>query len=328
MKRREILFVLGAGALAWPLAARAQPDRPVVGVLGAGSAAQNAPWLAGFVAGLKDAGLVDGESVTIEYRWADGDYARLPAMAADLVRRQVAVIFASGGAAPVQAAMAATSSIPIVFSAGADPVRQGFVKSIARPEGNVTGAVFAFESLGAKRLELLRELIPGAATIGVLGNWEAGSSSSEADRRQVEAAGTAAGLRIISVTAKSEPELDAAFATLVREGAQGVVVGIDGFLGFARERIVDLATRHAIPAIYFEREFISAGGLMSYGISVRAVYRQVGLYAGRILRGAKPGELPVVAMTTFELILNLKAAKAIGLTVPPTLLIAADEVIE
>jgi putative ABC transport system substrate-binding protein len=324
MKRREFITLLG-GAAAWPLAARAQqPAMPVVGFLRSTPAAPVMHLVAAFQQGLRDEGFIEGQNVSIEYRSADNQLDRLPGLAADLVRRQVTVIVGNTPAA--KAAKAATQSIPIIFVTGEDPVTTGLVDSLNRPSGNLTGVVFfASGHLGTKRVELLHELVPKPAIIAVL--MDPGFAT---ELPAVEAAGRALGrqLLVIMMKAASEPELDAAFSAIVQAGAGALVVGGGPFFTSQRRRLVELAARHAIPAIYDTRDHVEVGGLMSYGTSLTGAYRQAGLYAGRVLKGAKTSELPVMQPTTFELVINLKTAKALGLTVPLIMQMTADEVIE
>jgi putative tryptophan/tyrosine transport system substrate-binding protein len=328
MRRREFITLLGGAAAAWPIAARAQQQAmPVIGLLHPTSLEAFFDRLRGFRQGLKDIGYVEGENVTIEYRWAEGQYDRLPELAAELVRRRVAVIAATGGPPAAFAAKAATTTIPIVFLVGDDPVKLGLVASLARPGGNVTGINFFAVELAAKRLELLRELVPGVTRIAVLVN-PASAEVTASTLRDVETAARAITpqMQIFNVT--SSREIDAAFATLVRERVDTVFVSSGSFFADRRVQLVLLATRHAIPAIYPFRDFAEAGGLMSYGASLTDAYRQVGVYVGRILKGAKPADLPVAQSTKFELVINAQAARVLGLTIPPTLLARADEVIE
>jgi len=329
MKRRAFITLLGGAAVALPLAARAQqPAMPVIGFLDPRSLHYTvADQQRAFRQGLKDAGYVEGESVVIEYRWAEGQIDRLPALAAELVRRRVAVITTGGGPAAALAAKAATTTIPIVFVVGEDPVKLGLVASLARPGGNLTGINLVIGELTAKRLGLLRELVPGAARVAVLVN-PANTANAETTLRDVELAARAMGLQIQVIKASSSREIEAAFATFVGERPDALFVGNDAFLISRRVQLVHLATRHAIPATYTARDFAEVGGLMSYGSNITDAYRQFGVYAGRILKGAKPAELPVVQSTKFELVINLPTARMLGLTVPDKLIAAADEVIE
>jgi putative tryptophan/tyrosine transport system substrate-binding protein len=325
MKRREFITLLGGAAASWPLAVRAQQAAmPVIGFL---SSSRDAYRLGAFRQGLKDAGFIEGENVVIEYRWADDQIDRLPALATELVRRQVAVIAAIGGVPPAFAAKAATTTIPIVFLAGEDPVKLGLVASLARPGGNLTGInVFSLE-LVAKRLELLRELVPGAIRIAVLVD-PANPAGTESTLRGVQAAARAMGLQIQVLNASTIHEIDAAFATLVSERPDALLVGPGAFLQDRRAQLAQLAAHHSVPTIHQDRLYAEVGGLMSYGASLTDGYRHVGVYTGRILKGAKPADLPVVQSTKFELVINASTARMLGLTVPEKLLVAADEVIE
>jgi putative tryptophan/tyrosine transport system substrate-binding protein len=325
MKRREFITLLGSAAAAWPIVAQAQQTAtPVIGFLRSTSAADAAEFVIAFRQGLKDAGFVEGQNVAIEFRWAEGQNDRLTTHLAELIRRPVAVIV--GDAVPMLAAKAATTTIPIVFAAGGDPVGQGLVASLSRPGGNVTGVHFFAGVLGAKRLELLRQLVPKAKTIAML--VHPNTPNTEAERRDVQAAAQTIGEQLIIVDASSDGDIDTAFATFVQRGAGALLTGSGPFLTSHRVRLVALAVRHALPAIYSQREYPAAGGLMSYGASVADAYRQAGTYAGRILRGEKPADLPVMRSTKFEFVINLKTAKSLGLEIPSNLLATADEVIE
>jgi ABC-type uncharacterized transport system substrate-binding protein len=328
MKRRDFITLLGgAGAAAWPRAARAQQAvMAVVGFLSARSPAESASALQAFRQGLGQSGYFEGKNVTIEYRWAEGRYDRLPEFAAELIRRQVAVIAATGGEPSPLAAKAATAAIPIVFTIGSDPVDLGLVASLNKPGGNVTGVTFIFAETGSKRLELVRQLVPNATTIATLVNPSFPPSAAEI--RDIQAAARTLGVQINVLNAGNESQIDAAFATIVQHGADALVVGTDPFLLGQRAQLVRLAGRHAIPTLYFSREFVDDGGLMSYGANIANGYRQAGVYTGQILSGANPATLPVVRPTQFLLLLNLKTAKALSLEIPPLLLALADEVIE
>jgi putative tryptophan/tyrosine transport system substrate-binding protein len=326
MKRRAFIAALG-GAAAWPLGARAQqPAIPVIGFLSSASPEAFGDLVAAFIRGLNAAGFIESQNVAIEYRWAQFQYDRLPALATELVRRPVTVIVASGGVAPTVAAKAATTTIPIVFTTGTDPVKTGLVVSLSRPGGNVTGVSFFASSLGAKRLELLRELVPAAATVAMLVNPT--NPSTDPEVLDVQMAARALGVQLQLLPASTGPEVDAAFANLIRQRIEAVLIQTDPLLLGFRVQLVALARRYAIPTIYQFRAFVADGGLISYGPSNADAYRQAGVYTGRILKGEKPANLPVQLPTRFELVINLKTAKALGLTAPPALLAGADEVIE
>jgi putative ABC transport system substrate-binding protein len=327
VKRRDFLALLGGVAVAAPPAARAQQKpMPVIGLLSGASPDPNASFVAAFRQGLNETGYVEGQNIAIEYRWAEGRYDRLPALAADLVGRNVDVIAATGGIASARAAKSATSTIPIVFTGGGDPVGEGLVASFARPGDNLTGVTFMTPELTPKWLELLSELVPQARVIALLVNPT--SPGAERIIRDVQEAARTKGLQLSILKAGTQSEIDAAFATLVQLQAGALVVATDAFLNSRREQLVRLASRHSVPAISEFREFAAAGGLISYGPSLTAVARQAGAYVGRILAGANPADLPVMQPTTFELVINLNTAKALGLTVPQALLARADEVIE
>jgi ABC-type uncharacterized transport system substrate-binding protein len=326
MKRRAFITLLG-GTAAWPLVAQAQqPTMPVIGYLGSGSPASFAQMTAAFREGLKEIGFVEGQNVTIDYRWADGQYDRLPALAADLAQRGVAVIFASGGAAPTRAAKAATATIPIVFTTAYDPVTLGLVGSISRPEGNVTGVTFFAGSLGAKRVELLRELLPKATMIVMLANPS--NPVADAEMKEVQSAAKALGVQLQVLTGSTERDIDAVFASFAQHRPDALFVHPDPFFTSRSHQIVVLAALHAVPAIYPNRGFVMAGGLISYGGRQIDAYHQAGVYAGKILKGSKPAELPVMQPTRFELVINFKTAKTLGLDLPWFLQQRADEVIE
>jgi putative tryptophan/tyrosine transport system substrate-binding protein len=324
MKRRQFITLLG-GAAAWPLAANAQqPAMPVIGFLRSATLADVPHIVTAFREGLKEAGFVEGQNVAIEFRSAEDHLDRLPALADDLISRQVAVIVANHNAA--LAAKATTTTVPIVFATGADPVSGHLVASLNRPGGNVTGVSYFAGVLGAKRLDLLRQLVPGATTIAMLDSF--GTPDTEAERREVQAAALAIGQQLIFLDVSSVGDIETAFATLVERGASALLVGASAFTNSHRERIAALAARHRIPAIHHAREFAAAGGLMSYAPSISDAYRQTGIYTGRILKREKPADLPVLQPTKFELVINRKTANALGLTIPQTLLVAADEIIE
>jgi putative ABC transport system substrate-binding protein len=326
VNRREFITLVGGTAVAWPFAARAQQAMPVVGFLNPGLSGSSSFLVTAFRDGLKEANYVEGKNVVVEYRWANGHYDQLQKLAADLVQRQAAVIAATGGTISAKAAKAATTSIPIVFNVGDDPVKSGLVASFSRPAGNSTGVSTLSPLLEAKRLGLLRELVPQAAIIAVLLN--PANPDAELQRRDLEAAATALRQQLRIFNASSESELDTAFTALVQQRTDALLVGNDAFFTNRREQIVGLAARHAVPTIYTFRSFAESGGLMSYSTDLVEVYRQVGLYVGRILKREKPGDLPVVQPTKFELVINIKTARVLGLKISDNLLSLADEVIE
>jgi putative tryptophan/tyrosine transport system substrate-binding protein len=326
VKRREFITLLG-GAAAWPLAARAQqPAMPVIGFLSSRSASPSAEMVAAFRQSLSRAGYVEGRSVAIEYRWADGQYNRLPALAAELVRRRVDVIVATGGPPSPQAAMAATQTIPIVFTTQRDPVKEGLVPGLNRPGGNATGVTFFGAPLVAKRLELLHQLVPKASSVAMLINPNNPSGELEAQEAQTTA--MILGLQLFVVRATNESEFATAFQAMIEHRTGALYVGSDQFFNDRHDPLIALAARHSLPAIYFLRDFARAGGLMSYGNDLAELYSQAGAYTARVLRGERPAELPVIQATKFQAVLNLKTAKALGLEVPTSILLLADEVIE
>src|SRR5262245_23128767 len=326
MRRREFITLLDGAAAAWPIASRAQqPAMPVVGFLNAGSPGPLRQQIAAFLEGLKQSGYVEGQNVAVEYRSAEGQFDRLPALAADLVRRQVAVLFATSSDGAL-AAKQATATIPIVFGIGGDPVALGLVASLSRPSGNITGIYFFTQDMEAKRLGVLHEMVPQATTIAVLVNPN--YSPAESQLRDVQEAAARLGVQLVVVRANAESDFDAAFATIVRQRAGALLVVASPFFNSRREQLVVLAVRHAVPTIYEWREFAAAGGLMSYGTGLAEAYRQGGVYVGRILKGEKPADLPVLQSTKFEFVINLKTAKSLGLEVPLHLQQIADEVIE
>ena len=327
MKRREFMTLLGSAAAAWPLAARGQQAGvQVIGLLSSLTANDRARIMAPFQRGLDEAGLVEGRNVAIEYRWAEGRYERLPVLAADLVRRQVADLAALSGTPAALAAKAATTTIPIIFAMGSDPVEMGLVPGLSRPGANITGVTFFTAALGAKRVGLLHELVPKAVTIVLLTNADNPASIADATNARAAAEGIWQQVRTVNVVTGGD--IDTAFEKFARERPDVLYVGPDPLFFAERDRLAALATRHTLPTIYGDREIAVAGGLMSYGASMTDAYRQAGSYAGRILKGEKAGDLPVVLPTKFELVINMKVAKALGLEIPPTLLARADEVIE
>jgi putative ABC transport system substrate-binding protein len=326
VKRRELMLLVGGAMTAWPFATRAQQKAmPVIGFLGSTSPGPYAPFVAAFRQGLAETGYVEGQNLAIEYRWAEGSYDRLPALATDLVGRKVDLI-ATSGSPSAPAAKGATSTIPIVFTALGDPVGAGLVASLARPGGNLTGSSIMAIELTAKRLELLYELVPQAGVIALLVNPN--GLNAEPTIREAQKAARAKGVQLAILRTGTESEIDAAFASLVQLHAGGLIVGAEPFFTSRRDQLVALAARHAVPAIYELREFAASGGLISYGASITASYRLAGIYAGKILKGAKPADMPIEQPTKFELVINLKTANALGLTVPQSILARADEVIE
>jgi putative ABC transport system substrate-binding protein len=327
MRRRQFLGILGSAAAVWPLAARAQqPAMPVIGYLSARSPEDTAHLVEAFRRGLSEAGFVVGRNVTVEYGWALGQQNRLPGLAADLVRKPVTLLVATGGEAAALAARAATPTIPLAFIIGGDPVKLGLAASYSRPGGNATGISILTSTLEPKRLELLRELVPHASKIGAL--LDPNFPPYESQLRDVREAARALDLQVQELRASSDAEIDAAFETVAQQRIAAVTVAAGPFFDTRRDKVVALAARYMVPTMYHFREFTAAGGLMSYGVDARVTYRQIGVYAGGILKGEKPGELPILQPTKFELVINLKAAKALGLKVPLTLQVAADEVIE
>jgi putative ABC transport system substrate-binding protein len=327
MRRRKFIALLGGTVVAWSLGVSAQKSAlPVIGFLGSASPTQWAPFVVAFRQGLNETGYVEGKNVAIEFRWAEGHYDRVPALAADLVRRQVTVIFATGAGGGAQAAKAATSTIPIVFTGG-DGVKMGLVASLSHPGGNVTGVNFFTNELMPKRLQLLHELVPNATVVAFIRNPSDPTGTGESRARNVQETARTFGLQLRLLSAASEQEIDAAFATFAQLRPGALLVDSDLFFNARREQFVALAARHAVPAIYDVRDYVAAGGLMSYGASIAEAYRQAGVYTGRILNGAKPADLPVLQSTTFELVINARTAKTLGLSIAQSLLLRA-EVIE
>jgi putative ABC transport system substrate-binding protein len=326
MKRREFISLLGGAAVAWPLAARGQqPAMPVVGFLRNTSALDSANLVMSFRQGLREVGYTEGQNFTIEFRWSDGQDDQLPKLAAELVRHPVAVLIAANLTALV-AAKSATATIPVVFVTGDDPIQLGFVDSFNRPAGNITGVSFYSGTLGAKQVELLHELVPNATAIGMLVNPN--NPAAETQIKVAQSAARALGLKIEPVHARNHSDFDAAFETFAQQRIPALLIGGDALFNSQRDRLAALAAHHRLAALHFAREYLSAGGLIVYGASITDAYRQVGVYAGRLLGGAKPAELPVMLPTKFELAINLRTAKALGLEIPPKLLALADEVIE
>jgi putative ABC transport system substrate-binding protein len=327
LKRREFIALVGGTAVAWPLAVRAQqPPIPIIGYLSSTAAAPYAPFVAAFQQGLKETGFIVGKNVTMEYRWAEGQAARLPELAADLVRHQVALIAVGGGGGTALAAKAATSTIPIVFAFGSDPVKLGLVASLNHPGGNITGVSYLATELGPKRLELLREMLPNATAVGFLVNPRNPNTAS--DLPDMEAAARSLGQQLVIATVRGDSEIETAFAALKQRQVDGLVIQADAFLLSRRALLAALTLRDRIPSIHVERDYAVAGGLLSYGTDFANANREAGIYAGRILKGEKPADLPVQLPTRFQLVINLGTAKTLGLTVPDTLLARADEVIE
>ena len=327
MRRREFITLVGGAAAAWPLVARAQqPAMPVIGFLSGTSSKGYAPYLAAFREGLREGGFVEGQNVTIEYRWADDHYERLPELAADLVTRRVALIAAAGGSPAALAAKSATTTIPIVFQIGVDPVKAGLVSSLNQPGGNITGFANLALEVGPKRLELLHRLVPNATNIAVLVN--PARSNVEAETKDMQSAANKLGLQLNVLYASTERDFDKVFATSVQLRAGGVVISGDPFFNTRSEELAAMAIHYMVPAIYQFHEFAAAGGLVSYGSSIKNTHREAGIYTARILKGEKPADLPVQEPNKVELIINLKTAKTLGLEIPPSILTSADEVIE
>jgi putative ABC transport system substrate-binding protein len=326
MRRREFITLLGGAAASWPRAARTQSAMPVIGFLSSRSADDSGRAVAAFRQGMAEAGYVEGRNVSIEFRWAQGQFDRLPALATELVRQPVAVLAAVGGAQTPRAAMAATTTIPTVFGIGEDPVKEGLVPRVDRPGANVTGATFFTSLMGPKRLGLLRDLVPGVKVIALLVNQN--SAQGQWQIKDVQEAARGLGQRLVILNGGADEEIDAAFASLASQQVGALMVGSDPFFDPRRARLIALAARYAAPTLYHFRDFPLEGGLLSYGASVAELYQQVGVYVGRILKGNKPADLPVLLPSKFELIINLKTAKALGLTIPPGVLAITDEVIE
>ena len=327
MQRREFITLLGGAAAAWPVTARAQqPAMPAIGFLSSRSANDSARAVDAFRQGLAEKGYVEGRNAGIEFRWADGQFDRLPALASDLVQRSVAVLVAVGGAQTATIAKATTSTIPIIFGIGEDPVKEGLVPNLNRPGGNMTGATFSTALLGAKRLGILRDLVPSAKVVALLVNQS--SSQGQGQKQDIEKAAREVGQRLVILEGSSDQEIDASYASLAKQNVGALIVGADPFFDPRRDRMIALSARYAVPTIYQFREFVLAGGLVSYGASITDYYRQIGVYVGRVLKGESPADLPVMLPTKFELSINLKTAKALGLAIPSGLLAIVDEVIE
>jgi putative tryptophan/tyrosine transport system substrate-binding protein len=329
MRRREFVTLLcGTAAAAWPVAGSAQqPVKPVVGFLSVSSPGAHAPFVAAFNQGLRETGFIEGQNLAIEYRWAEGQFDRLPALAADLNLRKVDVIAAVSGDVSIRAAISANPAIPVIFITGSDPVESGLVTSLARPGGNITGFSMMATDLMSKRFELLSELVPQIGVIGLLVNPKY-HSATEGTMPLVQRAASAKGIQLHIVKVSKEDDFEPAFASLVQQKVDALVVGTDPFFTSRRERIVALASRYAVPAIYEWQEFVAAGGLISYGPSLTSLYREAGIYVGKVLKGTKPADLPIQQPTSFELVINLKTAKALGLNIPAGLLLRADKMIE
>jgi putative tryptophan/tyrosine transport system substrate-binding protein len=327
MRRRDFIALLGCvTTIAWTKSARTQPGIPLIGFLSSGTEQAFAPNVAGFISGLKETGYIVGQNVAVEYRWAESQYERLSTMANELARRPIAVLVASGGTAVVRAAQGATRKIPIVFTTADDPVANGLVPSLNHPGENITGVALLSTELSAKRIGLVRELVPQTKTIALLANRD--NPENAHDTKDAQDAANSIGVKVLVLNAATEQDIDSAFRTIVQERAGALIVGTDPFYYIRKNQIVSLATRNAVPTIYFLRDFVVAGGLMSYGTDFPNAYRQLGTYVGRILKGEKPGDLPILQPTKFELVVNTKTAKSLGLSIPPGVLAIADEVIE
>ena len=327
MQRREFITLLGGAATAWPLAARAQrPMVPAIGFLSSRSANDSTRVVSAFRQGLAEMGYVEGRNADIEFRWADGQFDRLSALASDLIQRSVAVLVAVGGAQTATSVKATTSTIPIIFGIGEDPVKEGLVPNLNRPGGNITGATFSTSLLGAKRLGILRDLVPSAKVIALLVNQS--SSQGQRQKQDIEKAAREVGQRLVILDGSTDQEIEVSYANLAKQNVDALIVGSDPFFDPKRDRMIALGARYAMPTIYQFREFVLAGGLVSYGASITDLYRQVGIYVGRVLKGESPADLPVMLPTKFELSINLNTAKTLGLAIPSGLLAIADEVIE